>query len=331
MKDYPTGKVTATAHANIALVKYWGKRSVDKNLPAVGSISLTLDALKTTTSLEVSASYDDQFFLNGNPAGEKQAKKVSAFLDLAAGSIKRPSLVIRSENNFPTGAGLASSASGFAALAGAASRIFGKDESPETLSRLSRQGSGSAARSVYGGFVEMKKGSGTNDDEDYAIQLHDKNYLDLRLLIAVVSDEAKKIGSTEGMNRTAETAPFYQSWVESSEKDLADMRSALQKGDFRKIGSITEHSCFKMHGLAMAANPPLLYWIPATVESIQAVWGLRSKGIQAFVTIDAGPQVKVLCLPQDSGIIRETLNSIDGVKTVIEARPGPGISVSSSN
>jgi diphosphomevalonate decarboxylase len=323
-----TVPVTAVAHANIALIKYWGKRDVELNLPAVGSISLTLDALRTETTLRFDEKLGaDEFVLDGNPASEHQTRKVTKFLDLLAGSDERLSARIESTNYFPTGAGLASSASGFAALTVAAAHALGLDEQGEQLTRWARQGSGSAARSIYGGFVEMQCGEDKLGDKDFAVPLYEEDYWDVRLLIAITSEEKKAIGSTQGMKRTADTAPYYESWVQSSKVDLQHMREALADKDFARVGELTEHSCFKMHGLAMAADPPLLYWNAATVESIHTVWGLRKQGVAAYVTIDAGPQVKVLCLPDHVDEVREALESISGVQRVIEAKPGPGAAI----
>lgn len=324
-KEILSSTVRAVAHANIALIKYWGKRNVGLNLPAVGSLSMTLDALKTETTVQVDESLKrDQFTLNGKLASDDQILKVENFLDILYDYPNRPKLVIDSKNNFPTGAGLASSASGFAALTLAASTIYGKEFNRKQLSQLARQGSGSAARSLFGGFVEMKCGEGDTDDEDYAIQLYDSDYWDVRMLIAITSKEKKSIGSTAGMMHTADTSPFYSSWVKSSEEDISNMKDALAERDFEKMGVLAEHSSFKMHGLALSANPPLLYWNATTTETIHKIWQLRENGIPAYITMDAGPQVKIICLPENSDYIQNVLESIAGVEKVIPARPGPG-------
>tara|TARA_R100000908_G_scaffold59748_1_gene36511 strand:+ start:113645 stop:114682 length:1038 start_codon:yes stop_codon:yes gene_type:complete len=323
IEGYRSGSVTAVAHSNIALVKYWGKRAVQNNLPAVGSISLTLDALYSKTNLELKDRLDqDIFVLNEKEVEGKQLRRISDFLDLAAGTKDRPKAHIESENNFPTGAGLASSASGFAALALAVNDRFGLNLDRISLSALARQGSGSAARSLYGGFCEMKLGTKEDGSEDVAIQLHDQSHWDVRLLVAVTSTQKKELGSTEGMNRTAQTAPFYDEWIASQPTDLEEMKKALSARDFEKVGELTEHSCFKMHGLALAARPPILYWNAATTETIHRVWKLRQNGIQAYLTIDAGPQVKILCLPESVETIKEAVLGVKGVEHIIEAKPG---------
>ena len=248
---------TARAHANIALIKYWGKRDIPLNLPAVGSISLTLEALATTTTVTFRSGLStDSLQLNGIEANEKQRRRASEFLNrirrLAEIDIHAENI---SSNNFPTGAGLASSASGFAALTVAAASAAGLDLSSAKLSELSRLGSGSAARSIYGGFVEMHLGSEADGSDSIATQIQTEDYWPLELLILITSDEHKKIGSTEGMNRTAETSPYYQQRVDTGPNDIAAMHKIIAAKDFTQLGELTEYSCLKMHALAMAANP----------------------------------------------------------------------------
>lgn len=319
-------KSIAIAHANIALVKYWGKRDEALNLPAVGSISITLRDLFTKTSVEFRENLkSDILILNGERANPKQEFRSSKFLDLIREKAHTPLFAeIASENNFPTGAGLASSASGFAALTLAASDAAGLDLSPAPLSELARRGSGSAARSIFGGFVEMKMGEKADGSDAVAFQLHDEHYWPLDMLILITSAAEKETGSTEGMNLTAETSPYYRAWVESSPADLAAMREAISRKDFRQLGEISEYSCFKMHGLALSARPGLLYWNPLTVTLIHEVRRLRQKGLPAYVTIDAGPQVKVICLPEYSEQFRRELSQIEGIKQILKTSIGPG-------
>ncbi len=328
--DQSQCSATAVAYANIALIKYWGKRANGLNLPAVGSISLTLDALKTETTVTFDDTLKaDCFELNGSTESGRPLMRITNFLDCVAGSDQRSNASVSSNNNFPTGAGLASSASGFAALALASSKALGLKLSREELSKLARQGSGSAARSIFGGFVEMKCGDTQTGDEDYAISLFDENYWNIRMLIAVTSTQKKSVGSTEGMNRTKKTSPYYQSWIQSHSYDLNEMRIAIKEKRFEKMGKLAEHSCFKMHGLAMSAYPALIYWNAATVETIHAVRALRREGLAAYITTDAGPQVKILCLPEVVNIVKEALETIKGIKQIITCRPGPAASIKS--
>lgn len=321
-----SGKQTARAHSNIALVKYWGKNQESLNTPAVGSISLTLDNLFTTTSVEFGdALSSDMVLFDGSPAPAKVHERISAFLNLIRmkADIKH-SARVETVNNFPTAAGLASSASGFAALTLAAVSSAGLDLSPIELSLLARRGSGSAARSVYGGLTEMNAGQNPDGSDSYAVQLYPESYWDLHMVITILSDQEKPVGSTEGMNRTRQTSPYYNTWIASSHQDLDDMRDALKRQNFQKVGEITEQSCLKMHAVGMSAHPGIIYWHPETVQIMHLVRELRKDGIEAYFTIDAGPQVKVLCRAADATKIAAILNEEPAVSRVISCSAGPG-------
>lgn len=313
---------TARAHANIALIKYWGKRDSQLNLPATGSISVTLDALATDTQV----SFDPNLSTDAiDLASGGDHTRVSAFLDLVrerARTTARAHVV--SHNNFPTGAGLASSASGFAALALAATDAAGLELSAAELSALARQGSGSAARSIHGGWVDMQRGESTDGVDAYAMPLADEDVLPLSVIVAVTTTEAKQTGSTTGMTRTAETSPYFEAWTETADADLNAMRRAIQSRDFEAIGKLTEHSCMKMHALMFSSQPPLVYWNPATLAAWQAVTDLRDQGTPAYATIDAGPQVKVLCQPEHASLVAEQLEAVPGVVAVHTSNLGPG-------
>jgi len=321
-----TIKASAVAHSNIALAKYWGKRDTELNIPAVSSISLTLEALSTRTQVEFSEHFErDIFVLDGNKVTGHQLQRVSRFLDIirALASVSIPAKVI-SDNNFPTSAGLASSASGFAALTIAAINALSLELSPQELSILARRGSGSAARSIFGGFVQMNSGSLQDGSDAFARQLYDQNYWDLRLLVLITSEQEKSIGSTQGMHLTADTSPFYESWITSADDDIQAMRRTIKSQDFQQLGELTEHSCLKMHGLALSANPGLLYWNSTTVTLINEIRNLRKTGTPAYFTIDAGPQVKVLCLPEQVEELTAHFRTFPGVHRVINTGLGPG-------
>ena len=320
MKD-----TTAVAHSNIALIKYWGKSNQKLNIPAVDSISITLKELSTKTSVIFSENLkQDTLILNNKSANEKQRLRVSCFLDLIRNKKKiNYSLEIKSENNFPTAAGLASSASGFAALSLAVSKAVGLNLNPVELSELARKGSGSAARSIYGGFVYMHRGNDKSGIDSIAEQLYDENYWDLRLLILVTSKKEKEIGSTEGMNLTAKTSPYYKNWIQSTVSDISEMKKAIAKKDFEKVGDFSEFSCLKMHALAMSANPGIIYWNENTIKIVNKVRALRKSGLGIFFTIDAGPQVKVLCLPKDVKKVENEFKTVKGIKQIIHTAIGP--------
>lgn len=323
-------KFTATANSNIALIKYWGKRDLALNLPAVGSISITLDGLSTRTSVCFDPSLkQDHLSLNGKTADMKTSKRVTHFLNMIRSQAQSTTFAhIETRNNFPTAAGLASSASAFAALATAATKAVGLDADMNKLSEWARRGSGSAARSIYGGFVEMHKGQLSDGSDAIAKPIADENYWDLRLVIAITSEQPKETGSTHGMNLSEKSSPYYSVWVDTAEADLTAMRAALMNKDFEQVGQLSEYSCLKMHALAQSGNPGIVYWNGTTVEVMQVVRNLRQQGIPAYFTIDAGPQVKVLCLPENEMIVKSSLEAVPGVLRTIQSRPGSGVSVS---
>ncbi len=318
----------ARACSNIALVKYWGKRDIKLNLPAVGSISVTLGDLYTETETDIAEnSTIDIFKLNGENASEKETIRVSRFLDLIRKMSGKSDLkfTINSKNNFPTAAGLASSASGFAALSLAASKAAGLNLTTDQLSELARLGSGSAARSVFGGFVEMDHGQRPDGKDSVARELYPAEYWDLTILIVVTSEKKKDIGSTDGMELSRLTSPYYPAWIESSEADLAEIRSALENKDFQKVAEISEFSCLKMHALALASNPGLIYWNGITVDLMHFTRELRQKGIPAFFTIDAGPQVKIITESKYTKQIQEELKSFSKISRIITTGLGQGV------
>lgn len=309
---------TAIAHPNIALVKYWGKRNRGLNLPAVPSLSLTLDTFRTRTQVLWGTDADAVHFA-GSPAPAKFAEKVLAFLDFV--SPNRPPCLVLTENNFPVGAGLASSASGFAALTLAAVEASGRNEERKSLSVMARRGSGSACRSLYGGFVEWRLGSRPDGSDSHAIPVANEDYWAVCMVVAVVTDAAKATGSTEGMERSRQTSPYYQTWVDTAPADLEIARQAVFDRDLEALGTVTEQSTMKMHATMTTSTPPLLYWLPSTVALMHEVQALRARGIGAWATMDAGPQVKVLCLASDAAKVTEALKP--HARRIHVLHPGP--------
>ena len=320
--------VTAVAGTNIALVKYWGKRDVALNLPATGSLSLTLDRLGTRTTVVFDDGERDRLILDGAPAGDAETARVSAFLDRvrARAEIARRALVT-TDNSVPTAAGLASSASGFAALALAAARAAGLALSPAELSALARVGSGSAARSIFGGFVEMARGERPDGSDAIAHALPEGDRWDVRLVVAITASGPKAMGSTAAMTHTARTSPFHDAWIASVPGDLAAARAAIAARDLPALGAVAERSALRMHAAAMAADPAIIYWNAATLAAIACVRALRSAGTPAFFTIDAGPHVKTLCHAADADAVAAALRAVPGVSDCLIAAPGPGARV----
>jgi diphosphomevalonate decarboxylase len=313
--------VTARACANIALVKYWGKRESLLNLPAAGSLSLTLAALVTETSVEFDrALADDDVQFSG-------AARITQFLDLVrdrAGITTRAR--VTTKNDFPTASGLASSASGFAALAVAATRAAGLHLSPRELSQLARRGSGSAARSIFGGFARMH--AGDRDSDAYAEAVESPLAARVRMLIAIVGGGApKSYGSRDAMEHTAATSPLYPSWLALVPRDLAAAEAAVASGDLFALGDIAEANALAMHATALAARPAVFYWQPATLALLAKVRALREQGHAAWATIDAGPHVKVLTTAEDAVHLQRALATVDGVTDVLVSEPGAAASV----
>jgi diphosphomevalonate decarboxylase len=321
--------ITARAGTNIALVKYWGKRDASLNLPAAGSLSLTLAELGTVTRVAFTAepaARGDQVSLGGAPVDAKFAAKVSRFLDLVRtrAGLDRAAIV-ETTNTVPTAAGLASSASGFAALALAATRAAGMVLAPRALSALARRGSGSAARSIFGGLCEMDPGQAADGHDACAHPLLPPEAWDLRLVVAITVVGEKAVGSTQAMDHTAATSPYHAAWLASVPGDLAAARAAIAARDLAALGPVVERSALRMHASALAADPAILYWAPATVAVLHAVASERKRsGLAAYATIDAGPHVKVLCRAPDAAAVSALLAATPGVQRTLIATPGEG-------
>jgi diphosphomevalonate decarboxylase len=331
-------RAVAEANTNIALVKYWGKNDDQYNLPAVPSLSLTLDGLFTRTEVYFAPGCPaDSLTLNGERFVGPMLDKVSRQLDrlaTALGLAGRQPAAVHSRNNFPTAAGLASSASAFAALTVAATAALLpadwqlSDDWRYRLAILARQGSGSAARSLFGGLVVL--GTGTPGQVDSAAAtplLAPADWPELRLVIGVASESAKDTGSTDGMRHTAQSSPYFAPFVAAAPADLRAATAACLARDLEQLGTIAERSALRMHASALAADPAVCYLRGATVEGLHALRALRQRGIAAFFTCDAGPHPKALTTAADADAVAATLAAVPGVLRTIIARPGAGARV----
>lgn len=314
-----SGFAVAIAHSNIALSKYWGKRAGEGNVPAVPSLSVTLAGLSTTTSVTFDPRLTkDSLELNGIEAeGTPLARAITLVDRVRAENGSKTFARIVSKNDFPTASGLASSASGFAALALATVRASGLDWSAERVADLARRSSASAARSVFGGFVEL--------DGDTARAIAPKNALGLRVLVCVTTEGEKTVSSTDGMKRTMDTSPYYGAWLENAPRIHASLRDALLANDFPKVGELAEASALAMHASAMAAG--VVYVSGVTLAALSEVRAIRKDGIAAYATIDAGPHLKCLVEEANAARVKERLARVPGVLRVIEASPGDGARV----
>lgn len=312
---------TAQANPNIAFIKYWGNRDNTLRLPMNGSISMNLDGLYTLTSISFQPSLPfDQLIINGHEITGTGLNRVAYILDIVRGMANiHEHAEIVSENNFPAGAGIASSASAFAALAMAGSKAAGLNLSEADLSRLARRGSGSASRSIPGGFVEWQ--AGTADDDSFAFSIAPADHWKLVDCIAIVSASHKKTGSTEG-HAIAPTSPLQAARVADTPRRLALCRNAILNKDFESFASIVELDSDIMHSVMMTSTPALHYWKPASLAVMNAVRQWRSEGLSACYTVDAGANVHVICLEAESQNVNKRLREMDGVEDVLVARAG---------
>ena len=293
---------TAVAHPNIALIKYWGKQPGPNNIPATPSLSITLDTLSSTT--EVSDADQDSIILDGEAVADA---KIGSCLVMMRRDYEIGPLAIESENNFPTAAGLASSASGFAALVTAIDAHCMLEMTDQQRSEYSRRASGSAARSIYGGFV------GLSAPDWVAEPLCESADWPLSVVIAITDENRKTVSSSAGMTSSAATSPYYQSWVTSTANDYEAALQAVTDRDFDSLADLAESSCLKMHGVMQSSQPAMIYWRPATLSCIHAVREMRAEGLSVFFTIDAGPQLKAVCTHDALDQVAARLAGISGV------------------
>lgn len=320
-------RAAAFAPINIALVKYWGKRDDDLHLPAASSISVALAELGSLTVVAPSEELDGNLMVVNGEAIDgagliKVGRVMRAIREMAGNTEVRAG--IRGVNTVPTAQGLASSASAFAALALAGCTAYGVDADEATLSRLARIGSGSASRSIAGGYVIWHRGERADGHDSFGEQLHPPEHWPLRALVAHVDVGRKKISSTVGMKLSRETSPYHDAWLDTCERDVETCCAALGARDFDALAEVVEANCLAMHANMMATRPPLIYWQPATLEVIHTVRQLRSEGLQCLFTIDAGPSVVVLTSAQDTERVALELGGIRGVAQITRTRISGG-------
>ena len=323
-------RATAIASPNIAFIKYWGNRDPALRLPANASLSMTLSNLQTNTTVIFDDRLEaDQIEINGSPPSEKTASRVTVHLDLIRTLSGLPSFAnIRSLSNFPAGAGIASSASAFAALTAAASNAAGLDLDMKQLSILARRGSGSAARSIFGGFVQLFSGE-TNED-GYAEQLVPAEHWQLVDLVAVVKKEHKSTGSSAG-HLLAPTSPIQAIRIQDAARRLEICKKAILQKDFQALAQIVEQDSNLMHSVMMTSDPPLLYLEPESISVMKHVTRWREDGLAVCYTIDAGPNVHCICSFEDSHEVERQLRSIDGILDIYRCSPGNGVALTASN
>ena len=304
--------VKVKSYANIAIVKYWGKKNAEKMIPATSSISLTLNDMFTETEMEFISDEDikisvekemkngdykdkfsnmtDLFYLNGELQDSVHTEKISKVVDLFREN-RSQKVKISTTNNMPTAAGLSSSSSGLSAVIKACNKLFGKNYTQSELAQISKFGSGSSSRSFFGPIAAWDKDTG----EIYGI----KTALKLAMIVLVLNENKKEISSRNGMELCAKTSTYFDEWVKQSEIDFVNMKKYLAENNFEKVGILTEENALRMHKTTETANPPFTYFNEKTYEAMDFVKNLRNNGEKCYFTMDAGPNVKVLCLEED--------------------------------
>ncbi|AYF92642.1 diphosphomevalonate decarboxylase [Apilactobacillus bombintestini] len=285
-------KITARAHTNIALVKYWGKENESLIIPKNSSLSLTLDEFYTDTSVVFNGDlHEDEFTINNHSVNDD---RLVDFMNVVRKKANISEFAqVQSTNHVPTSAGLASSASAYAALAAAASKAAGLNLNDKELSKLARRGSGSATRSIFGGFAAWNKGN--DDDSSYGYSIQDPVKMDIKMIAIILNGSPKKISSRKGMKISVETSPYYDSWIKQTNHDFSVVKQAIEDNDFTTLGKTAELNAMRMHSLTLSSNPSYLYLNEDSLRVIEMVKALRDNGIECYYTMDAGPNVKIIC------------------------------------
>ncbi len=322
-------KKTAIAPSNIAFIKYWGRRDEELRLPENGSISMNLSDLLTTTTVEFSKNFiNDNIIIDGQE-DEKESARVTKHLDRIR-KLAHTNLFAKvvSQNNFPSGTGLSSSASGFAALTVAASAAAGLNLSEKELSVLARLGSGSACRSIPDGFTEWLDGN--TNDSSYSISLYPPSYWDIADVVVVASNEKKKVSTTEGQ-KLSNTSPFYKTRQENLPKKIEQLKQFLKDQNFNEFGKIIESEALELHSIMLTSTPSLIYLLPNTIRIMHEVKNMRNNGIEVYFTLNTGQDVHLICRVKDVQLISDQIKKVEGVKNTIINTPSNGTTLSENH
>ena len=315
-------KATAKAPSNIAFVKYWGRKDEELRLPENGSISMNLSNLQTTTTVEFGDFEKDEVNFNGkieDLENNRAIKHIDRIRKLAAGLPSKVKIV--TENNFPTGTGLSSSASGFAALTFAGASVAGLKLSEKEISILARQGSGSACRSIPNGFVEWLDGD--TSESSYAVSIFPPEHFDIADIIAVVSTEKKFLATSEGQ-KSARTSPFFETRLGLIKDKIERVKKAIEEKNFSEFGELVETEALEFHSILFTSRPPLFYWTPSTVVVMKQVQNWRREGLECYFTINTGQDVHVICKKEDAEKVSQKLTELPEVIKTITNFPSPG-------
>lgn len=323
-------KASAIAPSNLAFIKYWGRHNTEDRLPVNSSISMNLSSLTTNTTVEFSSQYEaDEITIDGRTLSAteysrttKQLQRVRDLLHVT----ERAKVV--STNNFPSGTGLSSSASGFAALTAAAVAAAGAELTEKELSILARKGSGSACRSIPNGFVEWL--SGTNSEDSYAYSLYPADYWNIHDVVAVVSKDKKEIPTAEGQE-LAQTSPFFMSRTEQLPQKILRFKEALKNKDFTQFGEMSEQDALEMHAIMITSSPSLIYWSEGSLSLMKQVLKWRQQGLEVYFSLNTGQDLHLLCQEQDLEKLTKKLKELEYVSQVIVNEPAPGTKLTTTH
>ncbi len=314
-------RATAQAPSNIAFVKYWGRKDEVLRLPENGSISMNLSTLLTTTTVEFGDFENDHVSFNGKIEDLENNRAIKHIDRIRKLANLHKKVKIVTENNFPTGTGLSSSASGFAALTLAGVSAAGLKLSKKDLSILARQGSGSACRSIPDGFVEWKDGN--TSDESFAESIFSPDHFGIADVIAVVSTERKFLATSEGQ-KSARSGIFFEKRLEGIPEKINKVKKLIGEKNFSEFGDLVEREALEFHSILFTSNPPLFYWTPGTVAVMKYVQGLRREGLECYFTINTGQDVHVICKKEDADKVEVKLKEIPEVIRTITNFPATG-------
>ncbi len=320
-------KTTAIAPSNIAFTKYWGRKDEVLRLPENGSVSMCLSNLLTTTTVEFSPKYiKDKIIINGGGIEEGEEQRIIKHLDRVRklANLKEKAKVV-SSNNFPSGTGLSSSASGFAALTLSAAFAAGLKLSEKQLSILARQGSGSACRSIPSGFVEWLDGD--TSETSYAKQIFPQNYWDIADVVAVVSIGKKEVSTSVGQ-KSAQSSPFMKLRQSHMREKNQKVKKLIKEKNFKEFGELVEQEALELHTIMLTQYPPLIYWTPGTLKIMKLTSHWRADGIPVYFTINTGQDIHLICQQKDVKKVKAKLKEVEEVKNIIVNSPGEGTRLS---
>ena len=322
-------KTTAKAPSNIAFVKYWGRKDETLRLPENGSVSMNLSGLQTTTTVEFSPKYAEDFIEINGIREPNEGSRAVKHLDRIRGMAKIVDKAkVITKNNFPTGTGLSSSASGFAALTLASSKAAGLELSEKELSILARQGSGSACRSIPDGFVEWVDGN--TSDTSFALSIFPPDYFGIIDVVVVVSTEKKFLATSKGQ-KSARTSPFFERRLELIKDKIDRVKKAIEDKNFSEFGKLIETEALEFHLILFTSNPPLFYWTPETVRLMKFVQKIRSEGLECYFTINTGQDIHLIVQKKDVNALQDRLKEVTGIKNIIVNTPANGARVVGSH